>query len=323
VRRLAAGIVASAVLAGCAVPRHRATAIVDEPATSYGGASAILVHFNTVRRQADAARSPRILAGVEGGAALTADVSLYRVSARLHPRRHGARRPWTSPSQLFVPRFTRYPLWFVAVVEDTGRGTRVAAVLARASVTTPWRVVLAPQLVATTPLPAVRTVRGGQVAVPMTDRGGLARSPAATVDRYCRVLADPRSRYVGDFSADSFIPQMRRVQSRARAPRVIQRWARMPGGYALRTASGGALVFASVRRQDRYRFGPRQAFRWPRSNPAAAYQPGRVRRSATVTYLYQLLMYVPARGGGGSRVLGGGGPRVLGVAGGLIGARSP
>jgi hypothetical protein len=314
-RRLAVGIVASTLLTGCAVPRHKATAVVDEPATSYGVASGILVHVNRVRHQADAARDPRILAGVEGGAALATDTARYRVSARLHPRRHGVRPPWTSPNGLFVPRFTRYPLWFVAMVRDTGRSTRAAAVVARASVTTPWRIVLSPQLPATTRLPAVRTVRGGQVAVPMTDRAGLAHSPAATVDRYCAVLADARSRFAGDFSGDSFIRQVHRVQSGAGIRRVSRLWARMPGGYALRTADGGALVFASIRGQDHYRIGPRQVFRWPRGNPAAAYQPGRVRGSSTLTYVHQLLVYVPARGAGDARVLG--------EAGGLVGASSP
>lgn len=310
---MAVSIAASAVLlAGCAVPHHRSSTAVDEPAISSGGASRLLVHFNRVRKQADSARDPGVLAEVEGGRLLAVDTGLYHVSTALSPRRTGARGPWTSATQLFVPRFTRYPLWFVAVVEDTGQGTQVAAVFTRTSVTTPWRVVLAPQFAARTRLPPVRTLPGGdQVPLPMTARSGLAGSPDQTVDQYCAVLEDARSRFAGAFAPDSFVHQMRSVRSSSGPARSSQHWDRLPGGYALRTADGGALVLVAVRRQDRY-LVVGNPIEWPRGNPASAYESGPIRGSWTVTYIHQLLLYVPPRGGGKARLLG--------QAGGIIGA---
>jgi hypothetical protein len=312
-RRPAVSMVASAVLlAGCAVPHHRSWTAVDEPAISAGGAARLLVHFNRVREQADSSRDSGVLAGAEAGPLLAVDTGLYHVSRTLSPRRKGARGPWTSATQLFVPRFTRYPLWFVAVVEDTGQGTQVAAVLTRTSVTTPWRVILAPQFAARTRLPAVRTgARGDRVPLSMTARSGLAASPTDTIDHYCAVLEDAGSRFAGGFVPDSFVHQMRSV-ARSGPGRASQQWSRLPGGYALRTADGGALVLAAVRRQDRY-LVVGKPIQWPRGNPASAYQPGPVRGSTTVTYIHQLLMYVPPSGGGRARLLG--------QAGGIIGAR--
>ncbi len=252
-RRLVVGLVTSAgLLAGCTLPHHRSGTAVDEPAISAGGAARVLVHFNRVREQADSTRDSAVLAGAETGPLLAIDTGLYHVSKALSPRRRGSRGPWTSATQLFVPRFTRYPLWFVAVVEDTGQGTQVAAALTRTSVTTPWRVILAPQFTARTRLPAVRTEVGGDpVPLSMTARSGLAASPADAIDRYCAVLQDPRSRFAGGFVPDSFVREMRSV-ARSGPGRASQHWSRLAGGYALRTADGGALVLAAVRRQDRY-----------------------------------------------------------------------
>ncbi len=304
------------VCCGCSLPHHKDVGVIDKLAATRADATTVLIHYNRVRTQADTDRDVATLRAVETGALLQIDAGLYHVSRVLDPGGSGARSAWTQPTEYVVPRLRRYPLWFVLVVENPDQKTQVAVLFNRASSTSSWKATYAPQLAATTRLPALADQQGGAVSIDPEQANGLPYTPVDLLARYCRALSDPNSNDARDFPDDAFIAQMRQVRSRTDRGnvRVTQTWTPMRGSNALRTADGGALVFGSVQRKDTFHIVGGKPIRWKKSNPAAAFDPNRIRSAATVTYVHQLLFYVPPRSLGN--------PRVIGQVGGVVNASS-
>ena len=82
-------------------------------------------------------------------------------------------------------------------------------------------------------------------------------------------------------------------QSAIPGVRFAQSWSTKPVEYALGTADGGALVFATLVRVDRYRIDPGRAIDWPEGSEQEAFLSGRLYSTGVLRYFHQVLMYVP------------------------------
>ena len=302
------------VLGGCTLPHRKDFGDLTKMAMTLPSMVSILNAYNAARAEADARLDGSILADVEAGAALDIDEGRYFVARHVDPEAAMRTQPLGEPVLLASPRFRAYPMWFAAAMPNgdsmTGGSPSTAkvAVFARSSTVEPWRLVYGPDIAAGTQLPRLVTDPSG-AAQPVRpgDGSGLVSSPQRIVEAYATVLADPLAPHAGGFANDDFIRQMRDIQ-RAQSALVYadfeQTWNARPVRYALRTADGGALVFATLVRTDRYTVTSQSFIDWEGNAAAKAYLPGRVFRSARLRYLHQILMLVPPAGHGKPRVIG-------------------
>lgn len=121
---------------------------------------------------------------------------------------------------------------------------------------------------------------------------------------------DPRDLVV----RDSFIQQMAAIteqQSSIDGVRFAQQWQARPVEYALRTADGGALVFADLLRVDAYSLEPGTVVNWPEGSDQKAFLTGKLYSGGQLSYVHQVLLYLPAQEGK---------PRAIGQYGGVVDA---
>ena len=139
------------------------------------------------------------------------------------------------------------------------------------------------------------------------DADGLALAPQAAVNAYAAALADPNAPGASDVLDDSFIEQMREAATASASIKGVefsQDWGAKPVQYALRTSNGGALVFATLLRQDSYDIADGRAVNWPEGSEQKALLAGKLYTAGILRYYHQVLMYVPPDGEGKPRVLG-------------------
>lgn len=294
--RIVAAIAASAMLAGCGtLPRHK-DAETSAQATSTNGAANVVSHFNRARATADADLDSAALGDIEDGSVLAVDTGAYALRKALSVSSQPVEL--SAPSKVLAGSFDSYPLWFVVVADIASEGTQVAAVFERSTSTSPWLLTIAPRLAADTEISAVDTLDDGSTALLTGEAvGDLPASPDELVRRYADVLEDPSSRFASQFEVDAFITQMHDgVESQPREGVDFgQEWKAEPVMYAVRLADGGALVFGSLRRVDRYDVVGDKALQFADSE-AGAILTEPVRRSATLTYFHDVLLYVPGNG---------------------------
>lgn len=99
---------------------------------------------------------------------------------------------------------------------------------------------------------------------------------------------------------DSFITQMAtiaRQQSSIGGVRFAQQWQAQPVEYALRTADGGALVFADLLRVDAYSLSEGTVVNWPEGSEQQAFLTGKLYSGGQLSYIHQVLFYLPPEGG--------------------------
>ncbi|MEH3033408.1 MAG: hypothetical protein PGN07_05050 [Aeromicrobium erythreum] len=119
----------------------------------------VLERYRSVRNTAVGLLDPKPLSVVESGSVLSIDTGEFEVASRLGEKLAKDTSP-ARVEQVEAPRFSRYPLWFVAVSDDEdGRVGRVQ-VYERASAVDPWLLVSSPETVADLDLPGIRH-RGG------------------------------------------------------------------------------------------------------------------------------------------------------------------
>jgi hypothetical protein len=139
------------------------------------------------------------------------------------------------------------------------------------------------------------------------DTAGLAVSPQEVAQAYAGLLADPSTGGDEAVLVDSFVQQMRSItetQSSIDGVRFRQDWSARDVDWAARTGEGGALVFATMVRTDRYQLRPGTAIDWPEGSEQEAFLSGRAYSEATLRYLHQVLLYLPPAGGGQARAVG-------------------
>lgn len=302
---------------GCTVPRAKEAA-GGKRAVTEADAAAVVAYISRLHDEAVAGKGNE-LAAVESAEVVDIDSTNSVVRARL-------RLPsdtWSlqAPTHVLAGRFDSYPLWFAAVAPVGQTGEQLVGVFRRAHSTSPWVLTAAPRLAADTQIPAAAQSADGSAVV---YDAGIDRNrwsdgepvepvtPDRLARRYASVLESPRSPYADDFVDDSFRTQMRRLAAAQPAGGVVftQSWRPAPVRYGIRLTDGGALLFATLERVERFRvYGDaRLSFA---GLEAGAYLRTPIARSATVRYLHQVLLLAPARGR----------PLVVGQYGGLVAAR--
>lgn len=305
-----------AALAGCGWVNGKADVDPAKRATTLAAADSVLTRYNRIRSQADAGVDAAPLADVETGALLAIDRGAFYLRQRLSVTTKPFR--FTRTQLVVAGRFDSYPLWFATLTRAAGTDQKVAAVFARPTSTSPWLLVEAPRLARSTELGPVAQGDDGSAVILAADGAQWSDGrtvergfPQQLVDDYAATLADPDGPTASRFVKDSFISQMSTLAQAQPATGVTfeQQWSAMPVRHAVRLSDGGALVFATLVRTDRYTVQGTRSLDFAGSE-AGAYFPTPVTRSATLDYRHQVLMLVPADGK----------PLVIGQYGGLTSA---
>jgi hypothetical protein len=306
-------ICAALVLAGCATPHHRDHVTLSKTAARTTDVNAVLERYRQVRNTAISLLDPKPLSTVETGSVLAIDSGSFEVSQRLAKKQ----KQDTSRAELtntLTPRFSAYPLWFVAEIHDAALGVNRIQVFQRDAAVDPWLLVASPETVSTTALPGLRRVGEAVVTVKPTDGIGMSMSPQAAATSYAKALTDPTSPDAGKVVQDSFVKQMRTAAAGNAALKGVtfsQSWGTEKVEYALRTADGGALAFVTLTRSDTYKVKSGLTITWPEGTPQQAFLSAGISGSGTLNYDHQVLLYIPGNGGK---------PRAIGQYGGVIGA---
>lgn len=317
-RTLGAGILVAAmiVLAACAVlPHNKDDATLSKVAATDSEAQQIVSRYRSVRATAIDLLDAKPLSVVEGATVLAIDSGSFEISQR-SARNQSGMSGEPQIKELWIPVFSKYPVWFVALVEDSARAVVNVQVFARDSAATPWLLEVSPKVLATTALPEIAEGSDDAVITVSGDNeAGMALSPQEAVDAYVAVLNDPEAAESAAIVEDGFIRQMRLSAAEAKSlddVKFSRAWAARDVEYALRTDDGGALIFATLTRQDAYAVQPGLAVRWPKGSPQQAFLGDELTSSGTLNFYHQILMYLP--GGKDAK------PRVLGQYGGVVGA---
>ena len=315
-RLLVALVCALLVLAACGLPRERGDAPPSTVPVDAGEVDAVLARYEKVRDTAAELLDPKPLSTVESGAVLAIDTGSFEVAQRL-ARAVGGDSASNDVVRLATPRFTAYPLWFMVEVQDRAAEVNRVQIFERASAVDPWFLVASPETLLTTQLPDLRERDGVQLVVPPDSATGMSMSPQDAADRYAAVLADPASPAASSLEQDDFIEQMRAAAERNASLEDVsftQTWSAQEVRHVLRTADGGALVFATLERVDSYEVGEGVRVTWPDDSPQKALLESGLSSSGSLRYLHQVLVSIP--GGSGK-------PRVIGQYGGVVEAEGP
>lgn len=311
--RIAACVVATSLLVvgGCTIPHERSDLELTKQAVTSDEVDRIFERYREVRNAAIELLDPKPLSVVESGAVLDIDSGSFQVAQRQQGTRDAVAR--IDVARVITPSFSRYPLWFLAIVRDREAGVNRIQVFERSNAVEPWLLVASPETLLDVGLPELRSTAGSQALPVKADNGvGMALSPQAAADAYAAALAEPSSPEALLVEEDAFVNQMREsAEQNASLGDVefAQEWAAEEVRFALRTADGGALVFVDLVRTDTYTVTGGLKVSWPENSPQQAFMQGGITETGSLTYYHQVLLYLP--GGSGK-------PRALGQYGGVV-----
>lgn len=310
---IASGLVAacSVTLAGCAVPHERGDLKPDKVAADEPDVTAVFDRYREVRNSAIELLDPKPLSTVETGPVLQIDSGSFEVAQRLAKKEKGDTGP-ADITDIETPHFSKYPLWFYAVVHEPTQDVNRVQIFERSTSVDPWLLTASPETLADTDLPDLRHRDGEALTVAADDGVGMAMSPQKAATAYAAVLTDPKAPEAAEITDDSFIQQMRTAATtNAGLPdvRFAQTWEADDIRFALRTADGGALAFVTFLRQDTYTVKAGLTVTWPAGSPQQAFLSSGISSSGQLSYYHQVLLYLP--GGNGK-------PRALGQYGGVV-----
>jgi len=310
-RRILLAMTCCFALAACAVPHHRGDLTIEKSAAREAEVTEVFDRYREVRNSAIELLDPKPLSTVETGAVLAIDTGSFEVSQRLAQKQKGDTAE-VEVTDVETPRFSKYPLWFFAVVEDAALGVNRVQVFERTSSVDPWLLSASPETLAGTTIPGIRRENGAAVTVAPDDGVGMAMSAQDAAAAYAAVLGSPGAPEANSIPDDSFIKQMRAaaaVNAELQDVEFSQTWQAQDVQYALRTSDGGALAFVTLLRDDTYRVKDGLTITWPEGSPQQAFLSEGISSSGTLTYLHQVLLYIPG---------GKGDPRALGQYGGVV-----
>ncbi|WP_229051321.1 hypothetical protein [Aeromicrobium sp. Leaf350] len=298
--RLGVAVVSCLSLLACAVPHQRDDADATKLAIAEDEVDSVYARYREVYGAAVDIGDPQPLSVVESGSVLDIDTAAFQVDG-------GGTETVLRAEEVAIPRFGAYPLWFVAVASADG-GERRVQVFARASAVDEWTLTESPAIVAQASLPELRvTDDATAVTVSPDDERGMVLSPQAAVDAYVAALASlPEAPAETVAADDPFRQQMvDSYQQSAQLPDVefSQAWTAEPVQYVLRTADGGALVFATLHRADQFQITPGRTVTYAAGTVQNALAPEGLVGSGVVRFDHQVLLVVPP-GSGEVRAIG-------------------
>ena len=316
-RSVLMSVVALMLLAGCALPGERDP---DAPAEKHVLAADqvddVVREYRTVRGAAADALDAKPLSTVETGSALAIDTGMFAIAEELE-REDFAFDGAFRIEETYLSDFSRYPLWFAAVVVDEETDRRQLQVFERTMASDPWLVTVNAELTERTRLPGVR--RAGDVArrVAPDDGTAMVGAPEEILASLAEGL-DTAGEEETSWSEDPFVGQMVQAldaNQQLEGVSFEQSWSAEPDVYALRTEDGGALVFGTLLRQDTFTVDDGLRVTWPEDSPQRTFWPDGVVGTGSLRYAHQLVVYVPPEG---SDEL----PRTLGASGGVVDSSS-
>ncbi len=145
--------------------------------------------YRTVRNAAIKLLDPKPLSTIESDAVLDIDSGSFEVSQRLAQKQ----KQDTSAidvTKVLTPHFSKYPLWFLAIVRDRGKGVNRIQVFERAAAADPWLLVASPETVAETDLPELRTDGSNVMTVGPDNGKGMSMSAQEAATAYAKALGD-------------------------------------------------------------------------------------------------------------------------------------
>ena len=296
------------VLPGCgAIPHKKGDAKITKVAAERGEIDEIFDRYRAVRNSASELLDPKPLSTIEGETVLAIDSGSFEVSQRLAKNQKMLSSDF-KVLEVLSPELKKYPLWFIVRVEDKTRDVIKMQVFERARAADQWLLMASPEMLPSTKLPDLERGRDGTViTVKGTDKTGVNLSPEQAVTKYVAALNDSKSAEAKTVLEDGFLRQMRDGAAASGALQGVtfgQRWAGKDIEYALRTSDGGALIFATLLRQDSYSVKDGLSLTWPDGSPQQAFLGKEISTSGKLNYYHQVLMYVPGKDGGKPRVLG-------------------
>ncbi|MEG9226320.1 hypothetical protein [Aeromicrobium sp. Sec7.5] len=299
--RVLTALISCLALVACMVPHQRDDTQASKPAIEESDVDDVYARYREVYNAAVDIASAQPLSVVERGSVLDIDTAAFQVDG-------GAGTTTLRADEVAIPRFRAYPLWFMAVASTDDGDERRVQVFSRASSVDTWALVASPQIVAEAVLPELRASGDANaVAVTPDDDRGMALSPQAAVDAYVSTLSIlPEQAGDGVARDDAFLQQMRDAfgQSQGLADVAFsQAWTADPVEYAVRTADGGALVFATLHRADQFQVTTGRTVTYPDGTVQKALAPEGITGTGTVRFDHQVLLLVPP-GQGDVRVLG-------------------
>jgi len=305
---LLAGLAGAVLTAGCTLPTPKGDQPVSKVAATTAEAEVVYERYREVRQSALELLDEQPLTAIESGPVLAIDSGALQVARRLQTDVRGDDSQDLQIIDVLTPRLREYPLWYTVIARDGARDLTKVQIFARPTSTSTWQLVASPETLTSTRLPEFATDDTG--ALETVDPGsadGLVMSPSQVMAAYAEALGDPGSPANEAITEDSFVQQMRQIvaaQSAIRGVTFSQRWSSRPVEYALRTEDGGAFVFATLQRDDRYVIAEGTVVDWPEGSEQEAFLAGSLSSSATLRYFHQVLMYVPPQDGDPPFVLG-------------------
>ncbi|MGH3357412.1 MAG: hypothetical protein ACRDO7_01325 [Nocardioidaceae bacterium] len=314
--RLVGALAAFALLcsvAACGLerPTEKDGTDVTKVGATRAQAETILDRYQKVRRTAYSLLAAGPLTSIEAAPVLLIDAGAIKAHRLLGkdapPSALGSKD--VTVTDVYSPQFDEYPLWFVAVVRDHDRDVTRVLVFARPRAASPWALMASPETVSTEAIPPLAVDADGALrTMPPGERSALAASPEDVVTTYASALDDEASAANDEVVRDSFIDQMRDVAEASSSIKGVtfsQTWKPHDVRYVARTADGGALVFATLTRDDDYRIEKEGLFvDWPKGSVQKAFLSGKLFGHGKLRYYHQVLLYVPAEGAGEPRAIG-------------------
>lgn len=311
-RAASALLAATMTLAGCGVerPHEKDDTSLDKVAVTQEEAAGVLERYREVRRSAYSLLEAGPLTSVEASPVVLIDAGAIKARRLL-----GDDAP---PSALasedidvtgvYAPRFDEYPLWFVALVRDEDRDVTRVLLFARERAARPWTLVASPETVSADAIPALSVdAEGALETLPAGERSGLVATPEAVAETYAKALAGKGSDASEGIADDEFLQQMREVAAASSSIKGVtfsQTWKAHDVRHVARTADGGALVFATLTRDDDYRVKDGVFVDWPKGSVEKAFLSGKLFAHGKLRYYHQVLLYVPPDGSGKPRAIG-------------------
>ena len=310
-RRFLAGLALLLGLAACGLPTPKDPEQPVKVAVTRTEAEAVFDRYSDVRASSYKLLDPNLLTAVEIGPVLEIDAGAITVHRLL-----GEKAPPDAVSstdveltEVYAPRFHEYPLWFVAVVRDDDRELTRVQVFSRPSAAMPWVLVASPEVSSAEALPEFASdAHGALQTLPVGTESGLVASPESVVKTYASALQNRDSQEATQIGSDSFVEQVRRADKEISALNGVtyeQTWKPHDVEHVVRTRDGGALVFANLTREERYKIKKGVSVDWPAGSPQKAFLGGKkLFARGTLRYYHQVLLYVPAAGDGKPRAIG-------------------
>ena len=303
-----AGLSATAGGASAAASPQQPAA--EPPAISKADAENVVASYSQVNNKANAAHSDSLLATIEGGSSYTMDAGAYRFELGLPSQ--AAYVPFQlTDTTYYIPRLPQgsHPRWFAvkSTYTTTADGTTLSnayLVFAQNAAGAPWKDVVEPDILPGQSLPQIAVDSSGQAQGVAPDADGLNVAPdkigQVTAEWLDQLAASKSDSVIKDESGNltDLQDEVFWRSGQGGTPMDATDVHSAPAGqvFALKTTSGGALVFYTTDAQ--LTLSPPDGATIGAITIPGYYSPSSLAglTKATVGYVEQFATYIPPAG---------------------------